>query len=291
MARIRSSKPEWWAKEKWCRLPRDVRSTYKGIWEVMADDQGRFQADPRKVKADVWPFDDDITAKKLEQWLTQLATVIVTRDDGYKVPALQFYIVDGVRYGYMPGFEKHQKISHPTPSKLPKPPDRFRKSSGAASEELRPDNDKDIEEDIDKDKDIDTEGAAAAVPVIDMALIARLVAPANRGLAEHDDPSRRQSVPRILASSAKSRSAVEKIVAAGVSIEFAESHIYHIAKTCKPDGSITSLEYFATAITRAWQVEQARADANGVTPKRSRGKRPPSQYDYTETTEDVRWDT
>jgi hypothetical protein len=157
MGRIRTSKPEWWKSAKWCRLSRDVRSTYKGIWEVMCDDEGRFLADPRQVKADVWPLDDDITPKKLAAWLPKLADVMVTTPDGVKSPAVIFYEVDGVRYGFLPGFVKHQKISHPTPSKLPKPPSIYKEDigsdsgefpeslandSGAAPENLRPDKDR-----------------------------------------------------------------------------------------------------------------------------------------------------
>src|SRR5207237_1035606 len=116
VARIRSSKPEWWRKAKWCALPRDVRSTYKGIWEAMCDDYGRFIADARLVKGDVWPLDDDIEVAAIEGWLTILAQVPVTLEDGRRVPALFLYELHGVRYGYLAGFIKHQKISKPTPS-------------------------------------------------------------------------------------------------------------------------------------------------------------------------------
>jgi len=145
MARIRSAKPEWWSKVKWCRLPRDVRFTYKGIWEVMADDEGRFQADTRLIKGDVWPLDDDITTKKLEKWLAQLEAVTVTEKDHGPMPAVLLYEVGGVRYGFLPGFVKHQKISHPTPSKLPAPPESRRNGSGKAPESLRPDVDLDVD--------------------------------------------------------------------------------------------------------------------------------------------------
>src|SRR5687768_4354881 len=110
----------------------------------MCDDEGRFLADPRQVKADVWPLDDDITPKKIAGWLPQLATVHVNMPDGVRVAAVEFYQADGVTYGYLPGFVKHQKISHPTPSKLPKPPsidkEPHSKTSGAAPELRRSDS-------------------------------------------------------------------------------------------------------------------------------------------------------
>lgn len=274
MARIRSAKPDWWQKEKWCALPRDVRFTYKGIWEVMADDEGRFQADTRLVKAQVWPLDDDITPKKLEQWLAQLERVMVTRTDGTKVPAVQLYTVDGVRYGYLAGFEKHQKISHRTPSKLPSPPEPFRSHSGNDPESFSPDTDKDF----DKDGDTDADGSGAASGPVTMEAIVKLVAIANRGLAEHTDPARRQAVPRLIASAAHARDATESIVSAGVPLDFAERAIYEVATTCEPDGEVTSLRYFATAVIRKWKAHSASVAAGGVTPPRRRSRfAPPSQ--------------
>jgi hypothetical protein len=158
MARIRSAKPEWWSKVKWCALPRDVRFTYKGIWEVMADDFGRFQADTRLIKGNVWPLDDDITTRKLEKWLALLEAVTLIDKSGARVPAVLLYVVDGVRYGFLPGFEKHQIISHPTASKLPAPPESFRNGSGTAPESFRPEEEEDVDFDFDLDVDQEEEG-------------------------------------------------------------------------------------------------------------------------------------
>lgn len=178
MARIRSSKPEWWKSAKWCRLSRDIRSTYKGIWEVMCDDEGRFLADPRQVKADVWPLDDDITPKKLASWLPKLATVTVTLPDG-RVPAVQFYEVEGIKYGFLPGFVKHQKISHPTPSKLPAPPEILASNSGNAPEILRPEEERDLDKDRDKDLERDEEAAPRVVlPPVAERFLAQFYEPA-----------------------------------------------------------------------------------------------------------------
>lgn len=135
MARIRSAKPEFWTKQKLVRdLPdRDLRFTFKGIWEVCCDDDGRFDADPRGIKSELWRYDDDITVRKIEKWLKVIA------GSGRIV----LYEVDGIRYGYVRNFLKHQKISHPTPSKLPPPPpELLRNDSGATPEPLRPDLDR-----------------------------------------------------------------------------------------------------------------------------------------------------
>lgn len=136
MARIRSAKPEFWTDPKMAALPRDARFTFKGLWEVSADDDGRFQADARIVKGTVWPLDDDITTKKIDRWITLLA----------ECGRIRLYVVEGVRYGVIVNWMRHQKISHPTPSKLPPPPDGpadvRRNKSREVPESLRPDEDR-----------------------------------------------------------------------------------------------------------------------------------------------------
>lgn len=122
MARIRTAKPEWYNSPKWARWPRDLRSTYKGIWEKVCDDEGRFVADARLVKGELWALDDDLAADVIEGWLRQMTAIPVTMEDGTRSTALVFYEVDGVRYGLVTNFLKHQRVSHPTPSKLPPPP-------------------------------------------------------------------------------------------------------------------------------------------------------------------------
>lgn len=165
MARIRSAKPEWWSSAKWCALPRDVRFTYKGIWEVMADDAGRFEADPRQIKAQVWPLDDDITPKKIAGWLPRLAAVQVRlKDSETRVQAVVLYESGGVQYGFLPGFVKHQKISNPTPSKLPKPPELFANDSGnflGNPQKVSPEREVDVEEEKESDGEGEEDGALA----------------------------------------------------------------------------------------------------------------------------------
>lgn len=88
----------------------------------MADDYGRFVADARSIKSEVWPLDDDITAKKIEAWLQVLVGVPVRTATGERVSAVVLYNIEGVRYGYLPAFLKHQKINKPTDSHIPPPP-------------------------------------------------------------------------------------------------------------------------------------------------------------------------
>jgi hypothetical protein len=132
MARIRSAKPDFWTDPLMCALSRDVRFTFKGIWEVCADDEGRFLADVRVIKGKVWPLDDDVTLKKIERYLQELAGK----------QRIHLYEVLGVRYGFVINWFKHQKISHPTPSIHPAPnPDPFPNGSGTIPETIRSDSD------------------------------------------------------------------------------------------------------------------------------------------------------
>lgn len=135
MARIRSAKPDFWTDPVMCSLSREIRFTFKGLWEVAADDFGRFLADPRVIKGQVWPLDDDITLKKLERFIETLA----------EKGRIVLYVKDGVRYGYLPKWFKHQKVSHPTPSRFPDPPsgnplDDFGSDSGNTPEQFQSDS-------------------------------------------------------------------------------------------------------------------------------------------------------
>lgn len=261
MARIRSSKPEWWSKAKWCAIPRDIRSTYKGIWEVMADDQGRFQADLRLIKGSVWPLDDDITLKKIEKWLPVLVGVPVTVDHK-RYPAILLYVVDGVRYGFLPGFVKHQKISHPTPSKLPPPPESFAINSGGTPERLRPDVDVDVDLDRDLDGRTATTARTRAEEPLD-ELCRQLITAANQGMS--DNPEIGDAINPIPFGHGASHQAAIAIRQAGVDAAFAESVIFDMAASMKPAGrnrQITSLGYCTNRVIERWESHLALSAAN-----------------------------
>jgi hypothetical protein len=104
---------------------------------------------------------------------------------------------------------------------------------------------------------------AVAVEGIDDA-INRFAAAANKGLAEH--PTHPQAVPRIMASSGRSRQATEIILTAEVPVPFAEAEIYRLAKSHKADGQVTSLNYFVGGVCRAWEQEGATQAAGNSRP-------------------------
>jgi hypothetical protein len=108
--RIRTIKPETWDDEKIGRVSRDARLLFVGLI-TMADDEGRFRSLPAQVLGHVYPYDTD-APKKLERWMCELVDV------GLVV----VYERDGVQYGAIPNFTKHQRISHPKDSLIPTPP-------------------------------------------------------------------------------------------------------------------------------------------------------------------------
>lgn len=113
MARIRSLKPEFWDDRKLARqLSRDARMLYMGLWN-QADEHARCNGDPSWVKGRVFPFDDDLTDKRVAELLDDLAAA------GRVVP----YMVEGDPYLFLPKLPEHQRLEPKVDSRLPPPPD------------------------------------------------------------------------------------------------------------------------------------------------------------------------
>lgn len=112
MARIRSVKPEFWLDPKITRLSRDARLLYIAIWN-QADEHGRLLGDPRVIKGQAFPYDDDLTADRIDRLIDELQC------DGKAIR----YDVDEAPYLYLPKLKKHQRLEpDKVPSRLPAPP-------------------------------------------------------------------------------------------------------------------------------------------------------------------------
>jgi hypothetical protein len=140
MARIRTVKPDLFTSPSMRLVGLEARYLAVGLF-TEADDQGRFIASAKLIAGSLFPHDDDVTAAKVERWLAALEGVEM----------IAFYEYEGVRYGYFPKWEKHQRISHPTPSNLPSP-------SGELPEDIRPER----EREQGKGKGMTTAAVAAA---------------------------------------------------------------------------------------------------------------------------------
>jgi len=131
MARRRMIDPNFWADKeffneivdavkkvtKWVtpkrvfQEARNVRLFFIGLWNF-SDDEGCFLNDFVKLKGEVVPFDDDFTLKRVQRCLAILQMA----------QKIGIYMVNGISYGVVRNFKKHQTINRPSPSKLPPPP-------------------------------------------------------------------------------------------------------------------------------------------------------------------------
>lgn len=125
MARIRSIKPDAFKSDSLSRVPRGIRWTFAGLWTYL-DDEGRGRDDVRLIKAELYPLDDDVALSMLTDDLKQLE----------HVECICRYEVDGKAYMHAPNWQDHQRVSHPTPSKLPSCPRHDPEPSGGAHEKF-----------------------------------------------------------------------------------------------------------------------------------------------------------
>jgi hypothetical protein len=129
MGRIRTIKPEFPQSENMGRISRDARLLFILLWTVV-DDEGRTRAASRMLASLLFPYDDD-APRLIEGWMAELAGVNCIRQ----------YVIDGSHYLEIQNWLKHQKIDHPTSSKLP----AFSREFAMASRKLAPDLDLDLD--------------------------------------------------------------------------------------------------------------------------------------------------
>lgn len=108
MARIRSVKPDLRTSLTAIEWPREVRYFWVLLWGYL-DDHGYGQDEPRIIKADCLPMDDDLTADDIDKWLELIA------ESG----ALCRFARDGRRYLHAPKWSDHQRPQHPALPKYP----------------------------------------------------------------------------------------------------------------------------------------------------------------------------
>lgn len=118
MARIRTIKPDSWLDRRLGEVSRDARL----LWVVlitMADDEGRFRAHPGTVWGHGYTHDAQAMGL-IPRWLDEL------RD----ARLIDLYESAGEAFGWLPKWSDHQRISKPTSSRLPVPPELPRESQG-----------------------------------------------------------------------------------------------------------------------------------------------------------------
>ena len=111
MPRRRMLWPAYFSSDQLARLSLAACRTFEGFW-CYADDKGRMPYDPDQLWGDVWLKRrkvDHVTVEDVEGHLDLLV------DNGQ----LCEYEVGGGRFLHCISWSEHQKINHPTPSKLP----------------------------------------------------------------------------------------------------------------------------------------------------------------------------
>lgn len=109
MSRIRTIKPQFFTDDELAELPLAARLLFAGLF-CLADRRGRLEDRPRKIKAEVMPYDDHDVDALLWQ-LHQHRGRFITR-----------YEVDGKRFIQVRNFEKHQHCHVKEPdSSIPAP--------------------------------------------------------------------------------------------------------------------------------------------------------------------------
>jgi hypothetical protein len=108
LARIRSVKPELRTSLTATKWPREVRYFWVLLWGYL-DDHGYGIDEPRLIKPDCFPLDDDLTPADIDKWLEMIAaTGSVCR-----------FTVGGRRYLHAPRWADHQRPQHPSVPKYP----------------------------------------------------------------------------------------------------------------------------------------------------------------------------
>ncbi|GAA2156088.1 MULTISPECIES: hypothetical protein [Kitasatospora] len=109
MARIRTIKPEYPVSEDLASVSLTAERTFVCLL-TQADDEGRQRDNAAVLNGALWSLRPEHTALDTEDELRQLAeTGLICRYTG----------CDGRQYLHVTKWHEHQKISHPTPSRLP----------------------------------------------------------------------------------------------------------------------------------------------------------------------------
>ncbi len=133
MARMRTVKPEFFRSATIGKLDRDTRLLFIGMW-TEADDHGRGLAEPRHLAGTLFPFDRDVTERKVTKWLHELEDVVCT--DGSRGLVVR-YEANGTTYYAIRNWW-HQKVNRPGDPRYPAPPSETLFDSTSHSVNRRP---------------------------------------------------------------------------------------------------------------------------------------------------------
>ncbi len=112
MARIRTIKPEFWESEVLGRLSPLARLTFAGLISH-ADDAGRGRGEVGAMYGRMHAYASSAVRARFKRCLSELK----------RVKLVVFYKgSNNCSYYWIPGFNEHQRIDKPSPSRFPPPP-------------------------------------------------------------------------------------------------------------------------------------------------------------------------
>jgi hypothetical protein len=112
LARIRALKIGFFKNERLAELSFAHRLLFAGLW-VIADKEGRLEDRPKRIKAELFPYDEGLDVSAMLQDLARGGDPLIRR-----------YIVNGAGYIVIPKFLDHQRPhASEVPSVLPEPPE------------------------------------------------------------------------------------------------------------------------------------------------------------------------
>ena len=110
MARARMIKPQFLRSNSMRRVSRDAQLTFIRLW-LVADDAGRLHEGVHGLGFTLYPGDED-AQRRAPEWLGELE----------REHCIERYTVDRLNYMRIVNWKRHQRISHPTPSRIPARP-------------------------------------------------------------------------------------------------------------------------------------------------------------------------
>lgn len=103
MARDRMIRFKFWDDEKLSSIPMQARLLFIGTWNI-ADDSGVLKGNPKYIKSQLFPYDENLRLSELKSWIDALI------ENRMLVP----FEHSGESYLYIRNFNVHQRVDKPS---------------------------------------------------------------------------------------------------------------------------------------------------------------------------------
>ena len=265
MPRIRTIKPEFWQDEKLVGLSDATRLIFLGLVSL-ADDAGRLLDKPVKIEADLFDGEADRRHDVVEALATLSRIGVIRRG----------LTASGQRIIEITNWKRHQRVDHPnlaaafpqivTLQNVSDIREAFANDSRGVRDPLAHHTNDQYQRPVPTTND---QGPASSeqLRASDLLHCRLLTAAANRAIAERFGE---QPAP-LVATNGTTHSALQKLEAEAVPVEFAASAIEDIGRHGKFAAPPRSLGYFVPGIIDRWRAELAYRDATSMIPAATSG--------------------